>query len=402
MLSVGSFDEAVAAQMRAQTTTLAARWLERLTSLIPLDPNEVFPGERLLDHIPAVVSEIAGYIVAPEAEEIAANTAVIDKARQLGLLRYEQQASLHQLLREYELLAEVLQAFIADETLQLGQLQASEALRVARRVDRAVHALMRVTVETFVAEYTRTLSDQQRKLESFRNMVSHELRNPIGALMFGARLLASPEQVTDPVRRARALDAIERNAERLVVLINNLQRLSGDVLADDRPTEQLADVGLIAADVARQLRQMAETRSVEIVVGDSLPKIVTDPARLELVLVNLVSNAIKYSDPAKAVRQVTIGRGPTTAGSWSMLVSDNGLGIPSEAVPSIFERFTRAHADRDGELGADGSGLGLAIVKESVEALNGVIVCTSTVGSGTVFEMRWPVQSTGTVASIAN
>jgi signal transduction histidine kinase len=392
MLSVGSFDEAVAAQMRAHTTTLAARWLERLTSLLPVDPNEVFPGERLLDHIPAVVAEIAEYIVAPEAEEIAANTAVIDKARQLGLLRYEQQASLHQLLREYELLAEVLQSFIAEETVQLGRAQANEALRVARRVDRAVRALMRVTVETFVAEYTKTLSEQQRKLESFRNMVSHELRNPIGALMFGARLLASPERQTDATRTARALDAIERNAERLVVLINNLQRLSGDVLADDRPTEQVADIGLVAGDVARQLRQMADARNVEIVVADSLPTVITDPARVELVLINLVSNAIKYSDPAKPVRQVKISRGPATSGWWSLTVSDNGLGIPTDALPSIFERFTRAHAERDGELGADGSGLGLAIVKESVDALSGVIACQSTVGAGTVFEVRVPLR----------
>jgi signal transduction histidine kinase len=256
-----------------------------------------------------------------------------------------------------------------------------------------VRALMRVTVETFVAEYTKTLSDQQRKLESFRNMVSHELRNPIGALMFGARLLASPESQTDPIRAARALDAIERNAERLVVLINNLQRLSGDVLADDRPTEQVSDISLVADDVARQLRQMAEARNVKIVVADSLPTVVTDPARVELVLLNLVSNAIKYSDPLKTSRLVEISRGPSTPGWWSVTVSDNGLGIPAEALSSIFERFTRAHADRDGELGADGSGLGLAIVKESVEALSGVIACDSTVGSGTVFEVRVPLRS---------
>jgi signal transduction histidine kinase len=397
MLSVGSFDEAVAARMRAQTTTLASRWLSRLTALLPVDANDVFPGERLLDHIPAVVAEIAEYIVAPEAEEIAANTAVIDKARELGLLRYEQQASLHQLLREYELLAEILETFVAEETFQLGPAPALEALRVTRRVGRAVRALMRVTVETFVAEYTKTLSDQQRKLESFRNMVSHELRNPIGALMFGARLLASPERQNDPMRAARALDAIERNAERLVVLINNLQRLSGDVLADDRPTEQLADIGLVAADVVRQLRQMAEARNVEIIVSDSLPTVVTDPARVELVLVNLISNAVKYSDPSKAARLIEISRGSSQPGWWSLTVSDNGLGIPAQAMPSIFERFTRAHAERDGELAADGSGLGLAIVKESVDALSGVIACQSTVGAGTVFELRVPLRAVDAV-----
>ena len=60
--------------MRSQTTMLASRWLERLTSLLPVEPDEVFPGERLLDHIPAVVAEIAEYLAAPEAEEIAART----------------------------------------------------------------------------------------------------------------------------------------------------------------------------------------------------------------------------------------------------------------------------------------------------------------------------------------
>ncbi|HEV2983259.1 MAG TPA: ATP-binding protein, partial [Vicinamibacterales bacterium] len=79
------------------------------------------------------------------------------------------------------------------------------------------------------------------------------------------------------------------------------------------------------------------------------------------------------------------------AGSWGIVVSDNGLGIPATALPEIFDRFTRAHSKLDAELGIDGSGLGLAIVRESVQALGGTITCRSTVAVGTSFELRVPL-----------
>src|SRR5205823_6028441 len=93
ILTVGSFDELIASRMLAESTALASRWLERLAAVLPTEARDIFPGKGLLDHIPTLVAEIAKYIVAPEAEEIAANTAVIDKARELGLLRHEQKAS---------------------------------------------------------------------------------------------------------------------------------------------------------------------------------------------------------------------------------------------------------------------------------------------------------------------
>src|SRR5207253_245500 len=193
-------------------------------------------------------------------------------------------------------------------------------------------------------------------------------------------------------RSARAVDAIQRNVEHLTVLINNLQRISGDVLAGGGPTEQLIELSVMARDVARQLRQMAETRGVAVLVADDLPATISDPARLELILVNLVANGIKYSDPSKPARTVEIRSLPTPSGSWGIAVADNGLGIPAEALPVVFERFTRAHSDRDPELGIDGSGLGLAIVKDAIDAMGGAIACRSEVGTGTVFEIRLPVR----------
>lgn len=388
-LSVGSYAELIAARMLAETHALASRWLDRLAALLPNEPGDVFPGEPLLDHIPALIAEIADYILTAESEEIAANTAVLEKARELGLLRHRQQASLHQLLREYDLLAEILAAFVVEETAQLGAgPPALECLAVVRRIDRAVRALMRVTVETFVAEFTETLTVQERRLERFRQMISHELRNPLGTLAFASGLLKADH--LDDARRGHVVEVLERNIERLSNLVNDLHRLSGDALASRGPTVQVVEMVEVARDVARQLRDTADRRGVRVRVSEDLPVVAVDTARISLVLMNLISNGVKYSDPLKPERRVDVERIDAGSGWWGLSVSDNGLGIPEAALATIFDRFTRAHAELDAELGIDGSGLGLAIARESVEAIGGSITCRSVAGQGTTFEVRFP------------
>src|ERR1700759_3705734 len=92
----------VSQRVAAERHALAERWLLRLNEILTVDANDVFPSNQLLDHIPTLIQEIAAYLGAPDDEEIAANTIVIEKARELGLLRHQQQASVHQLLKEYE------------------------------------------------------------------------------------------------------------------------------------------------------------------------------------------------------------------------------------------------------------------------------------------------------------
>jgi hypothetical protein len=99
-----SYAAIVAQRVTTERFTLAEQWLGRLRELLTVELNDVFPSDQLLDHIPLLIANIAAYLRAPADEEIAANAAVIDKARELGLLRHEQKASVHQLLREYEVL----------------------------------------------------------------------------------------------------------------------------------------------------------------------------------------------------------------------------------------------------------------------------------------------------------
>jgi len=394
--STAGFANVVSERVAAERHALARHWLRRLNDLLTVEPNEVFPSEQLLDHIPALIGEIAAYLRAPADQEIAANTVVIEKARQLGSLRYEQRASVHQLLREYEILADILEAFVTEETERLGlRPSARECFELLRRLTRASGILMRTTVDTFVAEYMKAIEDRNERLKAFNRMASHELRTPIGTLVFAATALEHAEVRADPARLEKVSAAITTNAQRLAWLVETLQRVTRLTDRLDTPSEQTIDVATIAGEVARQLAEMASSRNVRIIVDTHLPEVNLDPARLELALMNLVANAIKYSDPEKAdpFVEITSPTLPDAAESECVIcVRDNGLGIPEANRAAIFDRFFRAHAHMDAELGVTGWGLGLAITADCVQAMGGRIECESVVGEGSRFFIRLPVK----------
>jgi hypothetical protein len=172
-LTTEQYPEILAARIDAERIQLSSRWLDRLRELLPVNAADVFPTQDLLDHIPSLLGEIAGYLRAPDVDEIAANTAVMEKARELGLLRHGQRASAHQLLREYEILAELLEEFVAVETERLGLQPSSTAcLDATRRLMRAVRTLMRTTVDTFISEYTSTIESHAEHFRSFARLAS--------------------------------------------------------------------------------------------------------------------------------------------------------------------------------------------------------------------------------------
>ena len=179
-----------------------------------------------------LVDQIARYLSAPEAEEIAANAAVMDKARELGLLRHQQRASAHQLLHEYEILGEILESFLVEETERLGlKPSIADAFGVHRRLTRAVRVLMRTTIDTFISEYTTTIQEQNERIKSFNRAASHELRSPIGTLRFAARCSRTKRCGRTRCRLAKVAGTVRTSADRLSWLVENLQRLARIAIA---------------------------------------------------------------------------------------------------------------------------------------------------------------------------
>jgi signal transduction histidine kinase len=384
------FGDLLAERMRAKHQLLAARWFERLVELLPVDARDVFPTESLLDHIPALIVEISAYLREPESDAIAANTAILEKARELGALRHAQQASLHQLLREYHVLSDVLVTFVLEEMDKLGVApEPSAGVVLVARLHQAVDVLAQSTVESFVALYTQTITDQRERLEQFTRMAAHEWRQPLGALQFGVKLLKV--EGLDQARTHRTLEIVERSVDQLVVLTQKLETIARMNDAGDNPIDQEVSVATVANEAARQVQEMADARSVEIRVSDALPTVIVDVGRLELTLVNLLSNGIKYSDTAKPERYVEITGGETGDDLCRIMVSDNGVGIPAASLHTIFHRFTRVHDDRGDLKHVGGMGLGLSIVEDSVQAMHGHIEVVSTEGVGTTFVLTLPV-----------
>lgn len=383
------FAEAIADRLAAEHAMLAARWFARLNDLLPVGANEVFPSDSLLDHIPSLIADIAGYVRAPEAEAIAANTQVVNKARELGTLRHEQRASLHQVLREYQLLGSILLRFVEDESIRLMLTPApAECVSVVARIHGAVGVLLQETVETFVALYTQTITEQSERLRQFTRMATHEWRQPLAPVATAVSLLRLPN-LTPPLRE-QAVELIARNVTNLVDMTYKLERVARLDGNSDTPNLQTVSVSAVASEAARQLREMAEARDVRVRVADDMPTVIVDVGRLELALVNLISNAIKYSDPAKPARFVDITAHSLDNGGCAIDVRDNGIGIPSHKITQIFQRFTRAHADQREFETLSGVGLGLAIVDDCVNAMGGTITVESTEGAGTTFRLKIP------------
>jgi len=377
-------------RLRTANRELANRWLADLATVLQVNANEIFPSQDLLDHVPALIDEIADCLSSESSESLVANTLVFSKAREMGELRFSQQASVHQIVREYRILSEVLGAFVREQVEGLTpSVSAIELVAVMNQVHAAVLVLLQATLDTFVGRYVGRLEEQTERLDGFNRMVTHELRQPLSSVLHAVQILRMPAGVGQD-QRAHFLDVAERNVKRLSQLLAMLSTLALTEPETDNPQLQLVDVSKIIDDVMEQLRESADARGVSLVNAVEPVNLTIDFSRLELVLVNLISNGIKYRDPAKANNAVVEVTRTNDAGGIQLHIRDNGLGIPASQQSRVFRRFFRAHSSRDAELGNVGIGLGLAIAAESVKALKGTLTFQSEEGRGTVFTLALP------------
>ncbi len=395
---------ALASRLLADKDELTRRWLDRISQRVALDPNRIFPTDELLDHVPLLIAGIAAYLENP-TQPVSADMPVIAKAMELGALRYTQGFDEYELLKEYEIFGGILFAYVSRTVDEIDQECSRQDLMLcAHRLYHAISLIQQATTVQFLALMKERLGEREERLRAFNRSLTHELRNRIGATMGAGQLLQMPE--LDPTEQERLVGIIVRNMESMRVALDNLLELSR--LTNDARQQRHVLLARAAAEVVRQLRELARSRGVQVIIDDALPEVEVNAAGVELCLMNYLSNALKYADDTKSDRWVRITGRITTASAEApaqvvVELRDNGMGIAPDMRPRLFERFYRAGGDAAS--GIDGTGLGLSIVRETVESLGGRAWAEFT-DTDTLFAFALPSRRAGdrtpsSVASIA-
>jgi signal transduction histidine kinase/ActR/RegA family two-component response regulator len=233
------------------------------------------------------------------------------------------------------------------------------------------------------AQKALALSESQAK-SGLLARISHELRTPLNAILGFNQLLLSEDKRTTPQSRRRHLEHIRLAADHLLNLVNDVLELSrSDADASPVPLRPVA-LGPVLADILPLVEPLAAEKDVSIEVSGLDLTLLAEPTRLKQVLLNLLTNAIKYNRPGGFVQV----RGASEGRHAVLTVHDNGIGMHAWERAVVFEPFKRLLSRREGVDGPDGVGIGLAIVKNLVERMGGQVDVRSEPEAGSTFEVR--------------
>jgi PAS domain S-box-containing protein len=220
--------------------------------------------------------------------------------------------------------------------------------------------------------------------------VSHELRTPLALIKGYASTLLSPDVALDERETRRFLENVSVAADRLGRMIDDLLCASRLEMAQLQLRPQQFDLGRGILQILEWFQPHAEGRTLVADLPDEAVVVWADPDRVEQVLVNLLTNAVKYTPPDSTI---TIqGRQLGDPPSVVVHVSDEGIGIAPEHLPRIFDRFYLT------EMSEKGVGLGLYICQELVKAMGGEIWVVSEVGQGSTFSFTLPMEAAAATA----
>jgi signal transduction histidine kinase len=253
--------------------------------------------------------------------------------------------------------------------------------------DQAVIAIENVRMFDEIQDKNRQLQQASENKSQFVSSMSHELRTPLNAIIGLTEMMVSNSARFGTEKAREPLQRVNRAGTHLLGLINqvlDLSKIEAGKLELNPQTVQLAP---LIDEVIGTARQLADQNKNQLVVEvQELGTITVDPMRLRQILLNLLSNACKFTKEGEVALH---GRRVSNGGAWIELsVSDTGIGMTPEQQAKLFEEFTQADATTAQRFG--GTGLGLAITRKLARMMGGDVTVTSEPGKGSVFTVRLP------------
>lgn len=255
------------------------------------------------------------------------------------------------------------------------------------KIKERTQELIRSINELEVAkEHVSALFEKEKELNQlktrFVSMASHEFRTPLSAIQLSASLINKYVEKSD-------VENVEKHTAKIKNSINNLTTILNDFLSLEKleagkveAKAQWFDIFAFSEEIAEEMQLM--TKQKQLIVYEhqgTTSQVYLDPNLLKNCIINLVSNAIKYSGEDTMIQFFSI----VNQQELVLEVKDNGIGIPSTEMDNLFEPFFRAHNTGD----IPGTGLGLNIVKRYVDLMNGTCTCESEQNKGTTFKLHF-------------
>ncbi len=299
--------------------------------------------------------------------------------------------------REFPLRLAVSEVLLEGGTVYTGMLHDLTEFHAARkRVEDLNHDL-----ETKVAERTASLQVRERELQRalskerelnelksrFLSMASHEFKTPLSTLLSSAELIEMYTESDQQDKRQKHLDRIKGTIGQLTEVLNDFLSISQLEQGMTKYVPEPVDLrSLLSLSIEGSEGQLKTGQTIQLITSDDHCPLVTDPKMLRHVLLNLLSNAAKYSPPDAVI----VLRSQLVDGQLRLSVQDSGIGIPQEDQQYLFDRFFRARNVEN----IQGSGLGLHIVANYVDLLGGTVSFTSEENRGTTFNVDLPCAPT--------
>lgn len=388
---------------------IIATWIEEVRSDMKLDSNKELTHNEIHNALPDILHAIATLLTADPLDD--EDREFTQHALEHGSVRANQGFDTAEVVREYRILRNVVLSALEPE---LCEGTVPEAIRAVRRIDDVLDSAVLISLDSYVKQRFDTLEHMQTQLlltnqelnrlvQSQKDNLSHlahELKNPLNAILgFSSLLLRKQKQQLTPEAgtslEIRQMERVISNSRQLLRLINNTLEVSRQESQEITLTLENITVPALVQAAIDTLEPAAQSKSLALAINcDRAPaQVSTDSLRLQQVLTNLVSNAIRYTDQGS----VTITCYAVDEEQWAIAVCDTGRGIDPEQQSQIFEPYVRLGDEED--YLPESSGLGLTIVNKLVRILQGRIELVSAVGEGSTFTVFLPVSPAAQVTT---
>ncbi|PSB21589.1 sensor histidine kinase [Phormidesmis priestleyi ULC007] len=380
---------------------ITQQWVEAVSDDRQIKSADSLPRSAIRNHIPMVLKALVTIL---SQSEVSDTQTVIRDSLVHGSERAEQGFDAAEIAREYHLLRSALFRNLQPDLINTTT---AEVFRVMSLIDQVIDEATAQCFKSYMQERLQELENLQTQLmfnnEELSRLIrasqknfshlAHELKTPLSSIIGYSELFLRQQrrsELEDSVPSLEHIDRVVRNGRRLLRLINDALELSRNETSEIELQLEWTDVRSVIHSVLEVVQPLADARALPLLWNctPDFPSVLIDSFRLQQILINLMSNAIRYTQTGS----VTLACCVLNNEQWTMSVIDTGIGILPDVQARIFDPFFRGQPSDASQI-ADSTGLGLAIVDLLVKRLQGTISVTSEVGKGSTFTIVLPIET---------